>query len=389
MTVNWENIREEQFPALKKKVHLKSAGGSPISKKAYDAGVEYLNEMLKYGDVCWDRYFDELEFLKAKVANYFNAKPSEIAFLMNTSSCVNVIAHLLAPSGLLYPEGEFPSSIHIFKRLKYNCKKIENINQTYSLDDFRKACDTNSRYVIHSHVQYLTGFRQDLVNLGKFCIENSLTNIINATQSFGVFPINVKEQKIDALVASALKWACCGYGVGILYISKKIIKEHELPFSSWLSVKDAFSMDNDNLDLIQKTSSMDGLGGTPNFPPLLTLRGGLKLIEEIGNGDLHLGLDKISQRIFYLTSEFIKEIESLDYKIITPLNIENRSGIITIEHENAEEIYNELFKNDILISLRNYPKFTKKTLLRFAFNYYNNLEDIEKSITILKQFKPK
>ena len=72
---------------------------------------------------------------------------------------------------------------------------------------------------------------------------------------------------------------------------------------------------------------------------------------------------------------------------ITLLEIEYRSGIITLEHKNAEEIYKDLIKNKIYISLRNYPTSSKKTLLRFSFNYYNNFEDIEKSISILKKFK--
>jgi selenocysteine lyase/cysteine desulfurase len=119
----------------------------------------------------------------------------------------------------------------------------------------------------------------------------------------------------------------------------------------------------------------------------LTLKGGLNLIERIGNGDLKIGFKRISNRIIELTTEFISYINKLDFTVITPLEIENRSGIITLEHKNAEEIYNELIKNKIYISLRNYPGSSKKQLLRFSFNYYNNLEDIEKSISILKKFK--
>ena len=386
MKINWNNIREKEFPALKNVVHLKAAGGSPMSMSAYQSGLKYFNEMLNHGDILWDQYFDELDLVRKKVAEYFHSKPSEIAFLINTSSCVNILARLLKVGEILYPEGEFPSSIHIFKRLNFNCKKINHSNFRYLIEDIKNEINENSKYIVHSHIQYLTGFRQDLKKLGILCKDYDLKNMINATQSFGAFPINVKEHNIDTLVASALKWACCGYGIGILYINEKIIEENDLPFSSWLSVQNAFSMDNDNLNVIKKTRSMEGLGGTPNFPALLTLKGGLKLIENIGQGDIQAGIQAIHKRIIYLTSEFISKIQELNYKIITPLEIENRSGIITIEHNKAHLISEELVKNNIYISLRNYPKSSMKNLLRFSFHYYNNLEDIEKTVNILRRF---
>ncbi|KKK43016.1 hypothetical protein LCGC14_0633890 [marine sediment metagenome] len=386
MEINWKEIREKEFPALNDVVHLKAAGGSPISRSAFKVGLSYLEDMLNSGDIFWDDYFKELELIRNKLSKYFNSKPSEIAFLINTSSCMNAVARMFNQGEIMYPEGEFPSSIHIFKRLGFTCKKINSIKHRYRIDDIKNRISVNTNYCIHSHVQYLTGFKQNLEKLGIICKENKIINIINATQSFGAFPINVKSQNIDVLVGSALKWACCGYGIGIIYIREELVKENSLPFSSWLSVKDGDSMDNDNLKIVNETKSMDSFGGTPHFQSLLTLKGGLTLIETIGDGNLQEGIKRISDRIVILTSEFVEKVKSLHYRIISPLELENRSGIITLEHKKAGKIYNELLKNHIYISLRNYSKSTEKTLLRFSFNYYNNFEDIEKAISILKKY---
>ena len=61
MKPNWAEIREEEFPSLKNIIHLKSAGGSPISKSAYESRIKYFNDMLNYGDIFWDEYFRELD----------------------------------------------------------------------------------------------------------------------------------------------------------------------------------------------------------------------------------------------------------------------------------------------------------------------------------------
>lgn len=130
---------------------------------------------------------------------------------------------------------------------------------------------------------------------------------------------------------------------------------------------------------------MDAFGGCLNFPALLSFSGSLDLIKtQIGKGKIKDGIKRIQDRIIHLTNEFIEEIEQFNFNIITPLDIEFRSGIITIEHQRAEKIYNDLVNNDIYVTLKRYPNYEKETLLRFAFHYYNNQDDIKKVVSVLK-----
>jgi selenocysteine lyase/cysteine desulfurase len=235
-------------------------------------------------------------------------------------------------------------------------------------------------------VQSFNGFRQNLEKLGNFCSRNNLISIINATQSFGGFQIDVKKQNIDILLCSCLKLPACGFGIGVLYIKDEIIQEKKLPFTSWLSVEGAFDMDNDNLRVIQKARAMDSMGGCPNFAALYGLAGSFNLIKnEIGGGSIQKGIKLIEERIKLLTSEFLNEIEQFDFKLITPTELEYRSGIITVEHKKSKKIHRFLSKNKVYVSLKKYPDAPKDTLIRFAFSYYNNELDIIKAIDLLKQ----
>ena len=133
---------------------------------------------------------------------------------------------------------------------------------------------------------------------------------------------------------------------------------------------------------------MDTFGGCPNFAALLSLKGSLDLIKiQIGNGNIKMGIKRIQERIINLTNIFIEEIKEFNLKVITPLDPEFRSGIITIEHDKAEKIYNSFIKNNIYVTLKRYPSLQKDSLLRFAFNYYNNEDDIKKVIKTLKTLK--
>lgn len=391
MDIDWNKIRKEFFPALKNYTYLMAASSSPMNKMAYEKGITYFNEMLHHGDVKSERYFKDIEKARELVAEYINAEADEIAFLINTSSGMNVIARLFEKekAEILYPSMEFPASIHIFRRLRYPCRKIEEQEGKYPIKSFEKKVSSSSKYLIHTHVQSFNGFRQDLGALGDFCEKNNLINIINATQSFGSYKLDVKKQKIDLMVANGLKWIGCGYGIGILYINREFIEDRPLPVSSWLSVTNPFAMDNENMNIIKETRSMDSLGGCPNFPALLAFKGGLELLKNIvGKGNINSAVSSIQERIIMLASKLIQGLQKclLNLKIITPLELKHRSGIITVEYEKAEQLYDYLVQNQTYVTLKQYPRSDKKTLLRFAINYFNNESDIKQALHLLSSF---
>jgi hypothetical protein len=43
LDINWNEIREKEFPSLNKIISLKAAGGSPMSRSAYNTGVRYFD----------------------------------------------------------------------------------------------------------------------------------------------------------------------------------------------------------------------------------------------------------------------------------------------------------------------------------------------------------
>jgi selenocysteine lyase/cysteine desulfurase len=389
MPPDWDKIREEEYPAIQNHdlTYFLSAGASLMNKSSYEVGNEYFNQMHEYGDINHEKLFIELELVRKLVGEIINANPQEIAFMINTSSGIATTAYMFREwkGEVLYPSIEFPTSIHMFQRLGYRCKKIRDIEGKYPIDTFNQYLSNSTKYIVHSHVQSFNGFRQNLDRLGEFCTKHDLFSIVNSTQAFGAFEIDVQKTNIDILITNALKWLGCGYGIGIIYIKKKLIEEYHLPFTGWLSVDNPFVMDNENLDVVQKTRAMDSLGGCPNFASLLPLKGGLNLIKDrIGDGNMQLGVKKIQERIISLTSQFLEMIREFNFKIITPVDKEYRSGIITVEHPKARKIQRYLTKNKVYTTLKTYPKTPKETLIRFAINYYNNLRDIERAEDVLE-----
>ena len=51
MSIDWEQIRNDYFPALNSHTYIMAASASPMNKKAYEESLKYLKSMLNHGDM--------------------------------------------------------------------------------------------------------------------------------------------------------------------------------------------------------------------------------------------------------------------------------------------------------------------------------------------------
>lgn len=368
-TIDWSNVRK-QFPATKHFTYLNAAGGSPTSKIAAREGKRFYDEILAKGDTAWKKWLKRREKIREKVAKFINADKSEIAFTLNTSYGMNLIAEMLKGKGeVVTMNDEFPSSTFPWLNLKYKVHFIKPEKGIYSLKDIEKRINKKTKILVTSHVQYCTGFKQDLVELGKLCKRRGLIFIVNATQSIGAMPIDVKKADIDFLVFSALKWPMAGYGIGALYINKKWFNKIHYPVAGWQSVKNPYLNDNKKLDLKKEASELEV--GCPHFPNIFALGAALDLLNQIGK-------ENIQKRIYQLNYCLVKKLKQLNLEILSPLDKKYRSGITIVKIKKAKEIVQKLYKKNIIVSAAGDG-------LRISMHIYNNKKDINRFASELQK----
>ena len=81
--------------------------------------------------------------------------------------------------------------------------------------------DTSVVSVMHANNE--TGVIQDVGKIGGICRDHDVIFHVDAAQSFGKLPINVREQNIDLLSVNAHK-ACGPKGIGALYMNSERIR---------------------------------------------------------------------------------------------------------------------------------------------------------------------
>src|ERR1041384_6403072 len=87
-------------------------------------------------------------------------------------------------------------------------------------EDVLAAAGAERSVICLSHVQYSNRLRMPVEEIGEG--KGSHLFVVNAAQSAGVFPIDVKRMKIDALCSTGHKWMLSGYGSGFVYLSREV-----------------------------------------------------------------------------------------------------------------------------------------------------------------------
>lgn len=219
---DWVRLRDD-FPVTKKYAYLANAAISPIPMPVYIEVSKFYQDVLNRGQTLWDEWEIKMEQTRDLYAKFIGAdNREEIAFTHSTSEGMNIIAHMLSDKGMVISnELEFPSSnLPWINKNPINIKFVKATDHNKILiNDIVKMVDQNdkaAKTVVTSHVQYSTGFRQDLEELGKLTKQKGLYFVVNPTQSLGALFFNVKDFGIDFMASNGHKWILSCFGIGTI-----------------------------------------------------------------------------------------------------------------------------------------------------------------------------
>lgn len=89
-------------------------------------------------------------------------------------------------------------------------------------NDIEKAIRPNTKAVVCTHGSNLTGNLVDIERIGKITRKNGLLLVVDASQTAGVFPIDVEKMQIDVLCFTGHKGLLGPQGTGGMYVKEDI-----------------------------------------------------------------------------------------------------------------------------------------------------------------------
>lgn len=206
--------------------YLNCAYMGPLPTASRKAGEEAAGRKARAWEITPRDFFTETETARELFAALIGATAEDIAIVPAASYGIAVAAaNLRLPPGrrALVLAHQFPSNLYSWQELAareggevVTIARPEDGDWTSSI---LQAIDERTAIVALPNCHWTDGGLIDLVRIGAKVREVGAALVIDATQSLGALPIDMRAVRPDFLVAATYKWLLGPYSYGFLYVA--------------------------------------------------------------------------------------------------------------------------------------------------------------------------
>lgn len=359
------------FPVTRNVVYFNHAAVGPLSVRAYEAMERHARDQREFGALHWREWYAEIERLRAAAGRLIGADPREIAILKNTSEGLSFVAE-----GLRWREGdnvvttalEFPSNWTPWKHVERRGVEVRLANEP-SVAAIEPLVDERTRVVTVSSVAFHNGFTADLDAIGDLCARRNILFCVDAIQSVGVLPMDVRRSKIAFLAADGHKWMCGSEGCALFYVAAEHRDKLEVVENGWTNIDRKGKFILSPTDLLPDARRFEA--GSLNTNGIYGLRAAIDLLLEIG-------VERIAERALAVANRLAEGLESIGWGVATrPI----ASPIVGATPPGVERTllqwHRHLEENGVVCAPR-------EGLLRFSPHFYNDEAEVDRVIELLE-----
>jgi len=368
METNWERLRDAEFPIARKWAYLDHAAVAPLPRRSAEAVRAWADDQVENGAVHWPSWEAKVEALRDALAAWTGADRDEIAFVSSTTHGIGLVAEgfpWAEGDNVVVPAEEYPSNILPWMNLASRgvaVRLVPTREDRVWIEDLRDAMDDRTRMLAVSHVEFATGFRNDLDALGAVCKSRGVALFVDAIQGLGPFEIDVSRTPIDFMAADGHKWLLGPEGAGFLYVRRDWIERLRPLGVGWHSVVGSYNAPEVAFDL--KPNAQRWEGGSFVMPGLQGLAASLSLLGEIGPR-------AVSERILD-RAEAVREVAaSAGWSVLGSTRPADRSGIVAVAADGVDpqKAVRTLRERGVVAACR-------RGRVRFSPHVYTNADDL-------------
>jgi selenocysteine lyase/cysteine desulfurase len=366
-----------RFPIFARRVYINSCSQGALSDSVREAYEQYLRDWDEKG-APWEYWVERQEAARASFASLVNAVPEEIAVTTSLSAGVSALASGLRfarKSKVVLTDWEFPTIGQIWHAQEARGARVVHVPEaddgTIPYEHFEQAIDDDTLLVSLTHVCYRNGAMLDVPKIVRLAHERGALVLLDAFQSVGSLPVDVKELGVDFLGAGALKYLLGSAGLGFFYCRRELVERVWPTATGWFADRNIFEMDHTDYSPAATASRFQS--GTPPVPSIYAGIAGIELMQEIG-------IAETREHVLELNSRLIEGLDELRAQLVTPRRPKRRGALVCIKSTDARELVAALGREGIVTSERD-------ANLRVSAHAYNSHEDVDAVLAALARHR--
>ena len=353
------NRIRHRFPILERLVYVNSCSQGALSDVVRAAYGDYLRDWDEQG-APWEYWVERAEAARATFATLVNAEPDEVAVTTSLSAALSALASGLRyarRSTILTTEVEFPTVGQIWHAQEARGARVVHVAPDRLVD----AIDDDTLLVSVTHVSYRTGELIRLEPVVRAAHERGALVFVDAYQSAGSMPIDVRELGVDFLAAGTVKYLLGSAGLAFLYARSDVVERVWPTATGWFADESVFSMDIRDYSPSRTARRFEA--GTPPIPSIYAGIAGMQLMLDIGVEETRAHVQELNHRL-------LEGLEELGAEVVTPRKRDRRGALVCVKSTDVDALVAALRREGIMTSSRD-------DNLRVSAHCYNAVEDID------------
>jgi len=328
--------------------------------------------------------------VRESLAELFNVEdPLRIIFTLNVTEAINlVLKGLLRPGDQVITSSiEHNSVMRPLRELEKRGLEIKVVSCSPQGDldpfDIEKSIKKNTVLIVLNHASNVTGSILPISQVGKVARKHNILFLVDAAQTAGCYPLDIKEDNIDLLAFTGHKSLFGPPGTGGLAVGERVdIKKLDpLKFGGTGSRSELEEQPDFLPDIYES--------GTPNTVGLSGLNEGVHFV-------LEEGIDKIRQYEKNLVTRLIEGLKEISgVTLYGGDHLKERVAVVSFNLKDKWPSYvgqrlDEEYDIMCRVGLHCAPAAHKTIAtfpvgtIRFSMSYFNTIEEVDRAILAVK-----
>ena len=239
-----ESLREE-MPACEECAYLNTGASGPSPRPVVEAIAE-AQRRHEFDACAVDHYEAAAELQDAareRLAAHLGCAPGDVALVASTGDGISRVANAVdwePGDRVVRTDLEHPSGVLPWRRLESEGVVVETVecpDGRLPMAAYREAV-ADARLVCLSSESWIHGTRLPVAEAVEVAHEAGALAVVDAVQTVGQHPVDVREWGADAVCASGHKWLLGPWGAGFLYVAPEALSAFRPRHLGYASVTD-------------------------------------------------------------------------------------------------------------------------------------------------------